>query len=428
MIDFNLPHPSKGALAQKNQANLPTDVVGLLPYANHATTIQNRGGGMHVSCAGQMPYIDASNVLHFPSNVIFFRPSGDYCRIDVGSSVSVGAWEAVFIDWVSQGAASVYTVGYNASDYAYIFNEANGQNYEIVGYINGDSSQLLFHAPWVNASHVSGMQNTLDVNGNMKSSSNMNGISSTPPSAGLKVTPSYTATTSSIQYSTPAYTWYRADGTSFTIPAWTSTNYTGLTAGATYYTTIYYNLLTGAVNCIAPQTTAPTPAQYIVALEDTKMSMYIGYSAALPTSGTSGGGGTSPTLPGKGCPAVEQSIETLERGMVQAGTLAVGEHLRDPFNGWNEITDIQIDISPIWRIKTADSVVLEVEECSVGNFVAINCERHRYVLPADARVNDTHRIMLANGEWVYVRDLRAGDEIMPLPGDLAGQIGHNISG
>ena len=336
-------------------------------------------------------------------NVNFTVPTtGYYVLIGDTSGIDVAA-NGLIVWSEPQITYSIYPLAYRAN----IGTTAWNQNY------------------WPYAIHAPAVTNTLDVNGNMKSSINMNGIASTPPSAGLNVTPSYTATTSSIQYSTPAYTWYRADGTSFVILASTSIDFTGLSAGTAYYTSIYYDIATNTVEYTSPTATQPTPAQYIAALKDGIVGMYIGYQASTPTSGTSGGGGVTP--PPTYCPSIWQEIETLERGMVQAGTLSVGEHLRDPEDGWNEITAVKILPTIIWRLETDSNVVVNTCEVGLGNYAAITCERHRYTLPPVAEVNDTHRILLANGKWEFISCLKKGDRIMPLKGSLNGQIGHNLS-
>ncbi len=385
MIDFALPHPSKGALALKNQANLPTDVVGLLPYANHATTIQNRGAGMHISCAGQMPYIDSSNVLHFPSNVIFFRPNGDFCRIDAGTTVSVGAWEVVFIDWVSQGVSPAYTVAYNASDYQYVFNEANGQNYEIVGYINGDGAQLLFHAPWLNASHFSGMQNTLDVSGNLKSSTafqtntpslppfttNMNMWLYSPTGA----TYIWVYITSGATQTTVAGTMWLSNNTSISVPAY-SHQFTGLVVGDTYYSGATFDPVAGTWTVISPQTTPLSYAQLQSLFTD-------GYQVFQSSATIAAGNGTS--TGGAGCPAVGQIIETKEAGFIPAECVRTGYHVRHPDGGWREVLHAGAPTPATIYAVTFDSETIYVDSSHLFEKT------------------------LGTNQWVNVRELQRGD-------------------
>ena len=337
-------------------------------------------------------------------NVNFTVPTtGYYVLIGDTSGVDVAA-NGLIVWSEPQITYSIYPLAYRAN----IGTTAWNQNY------------------WPYAIHAPAVTNTLDVNGNLKSSTTMNNIASTPPSAGLNVTPSYTCPTSTeLQYSVPSYTYYRADGSSYTTPATTSTVFGGLTSGTVYYTNITYDNVTGVVSFSTPQSTIPAPSQYVSALLDHITAIYIAYQAT-PTTGGSGGA-TAPGLPSKGCPGTQQLIETRERGFVKAGTLEIGEHLRDPFDGWNRIESISIEPTILWEIETASNVVRSVREVGFGNFAAITCEHHRYVLPPKAIVNDTHRVMLESGAWRFVRDLRCGDQIMPLDGAMSGQIGHNLS-
>jgi hypothetical protein len=125
----------------------------LLPLGNHHATVQNRTG-LHVSVAGKMPYIDGSNVLHFPSTVIFFRPNGDWCRITAGSTVSGLTWGSIFINWASSGYVTPVFVYYaNGSTTPGLGYQATfgSPNYELVGGINCDISPYTFSPAFDNS-------------------------------------------------------------------------------------------------------------------------------------------------------------------------------------------------------------------------------------------------------------------------------------
>lgn len=118
------------------------------------------------------------------------------------------------------------------------------------------------------------------------------------------------------------------------------------------------------------------------------------------------------------CPAVYQKLETREHGFIEAQQLVDGMHLRDPVSGWNMVlkverkagdlyrivTDVEtIDVNDTHVVMTSDgewipvydlqpnnwlaaprggipSVVREVSYLGEGEYIAIMCERARYVL------------------------------------------------
>lgn len=133
--------------------------------ANLNTVVQNRGavGIVNVSCAGQMPYVDLTNILHFPSNVLFYRPNGDYCRISSGTTIPVSALQTVYINWVSQ-STSVTVGAITTSDPNYPKTLVDPSK-EIIGFINSDSGRNIFAAWWINGQHFSSVQNVIDING-----------------------------------------------------------------------------------------------------------------------------------------------------------------------------------------------------------------------------------------------------------------------
>jgi hypothetical protein len=93
-----------------------------------------------------------------------------------------------------------------------------------------------------------------------------------------------------------------------------------------------------------------------------------------------------PFLGGFLCPAVDQMMETKERGFIRAGDLEPGMHLRAPNNaGWNRINAVKIFPTTIVRSNNAEESV---------------------------DVNWNHAFRDKNGAWVLARALEAGDELL----------------
>ncbi len=238
------------------------------------------------------------------------------------------------------------------------------------------------------------------------------------PSAGITTVPSYTSTSSSITISVPAYTFTRSDGGTWSTPSTSPSPFTGLSASTTYHFNIWYVIATNTVVVTKYSTSALTPAQRAAAVADGLVPIYIDFPATTPASGSGSGGGGAGGGGGVQCPATHQQIETLERGFVRADELQIGERLRDPWQGWNVIEKLMVRPTVIYRITTDEEsvdvndthavlsaqgdwrvvtdlrpgvelmpipgepppVVRAVERIGEGEYVAIQCERHRYVL------------------------------------------------
>jgi len=112
--------------------------------------------------------------------------------------------------------------------------------------------------------------------------------------------------------------------------------------------------------------------------------------ATTPVSGTGSGGGGGYGGGGTQCPATYQPIETRERGFIRADELAIGDHLRDPFDGWNAVEKLETRPTIVYRITT--------DEESVD-------------------VNDTHAVLTMVGDWRVVTDLLPSVELMPILGE-----------
>ncbi len=249
-----------------------------------------------------------------------------------------------------------------------------------------------------------------------------NSVPSVAPASGVITTPSYTSTTSSVSITVPSYTFKFADGSTVTTSSGTISISSGLSSGP-WYINIYSDS-SGALHYDVPFTAATTTTN-MDPVSDGKFPIYQNYPFTCTSSGS--GGGTIKPPPTGGCPATNQLIETLEAGLIEARTLKVGMHLKDPVSGWNIINSLEINPTTIWRIETKDNIITHVGSIGPGEFVAIDCENHRYVLPSVADVNDTHAIMLVDGSWCVVTELKIGDHIMPLQGENVGQIGHNYT-
>jgi hypothetical protein len=251
-----------------------------------------------------------------------------------------------------------------------------------------------------------------------KRSSSQNAQGSIVPSAGITTVPSYTSTSSSLTLTIPSYAFKRADGGTWTTPSTTPAAFGSLSPSTTYHFNVWYNIVANTVSVILYGTSALTPAQRAACVADGQLPIYIDYSAVTPASGSGSGGGGSGGGGGMQCPAVHQMIETRERGFIRADELRVGDHLRDSFDGWNAIerlatlptivyrlttddesvdvndTHAVLDLRGFWRPITqlaigtelaplpgeAPPVVRAVERIGPGEYVAIMCERHRYVL------------------------------------------------
>jgi hypothetical protein len=217
------------------------------------------------------------------------------------------------------------------------------------------------------------------------------GQGSNVPAAGVNVNPSYTSSSTTLQLSVPSYTFTRsnstATGQTWVTPAASSTNYTGLSPSTTYHFNIWYVIATNTVVFTKYSTTALTPAQRAEAIQDGLVPIYIDFPATTTASGTgSGGGGNG----GAQCPAVHQLIETRERGFVRADSLAIGEHLRDPLDGWNAIIRVSVLPTTLYRIVTRDESV---------------------------DVNASHAVLADDGWWTAVTELRPGTRLRALCGE-----------
>jgi len=89
------------------------------------------------------------------------------------------------------------------------------------------------------------------------------------------------------------------------------------------------------------------------------------------------------------CPEVDQLMETRDRGRVRAGDLKVGDFLRDPEDGWNEIWGIQVKPTTVYRFTVSAP---DEEDETIG-------------------VNENHRVWSEHRAWVNVRDLKPGDKL-----------------
>lgn len=359
-----------------------------LPIGHHAGTVQNRQS-LHVSCGGQMPYMSGANTLYFPSHVIFFRPDGTYCRVSGGTSFTyANAWNIIWLNWASNGIGTLVSAAYSDSNYNAYCNDATK---EVIGFINADSGTNIFHSSWVNADHVSSLQGTFQKTGSgtvtALSSTFLNRQGSITNVGGVPSSLPYTANNSSITLNMPAVTVTFSDQSTESVPASNSIVFGGLNASTTYYVCVWIDTSTWTWNG-AYSSSAFTGTQVIQnASGDGKVPVFINSTCSTTSSstGTPGtGGGVGPK-----CPSVDQEIETLEHGFILAGELRIGDHLRDPYSGWNAIEKLEIRDDEILSLETEEETV---------------------------RVNATHLVVDDKGEWVYVRDLKTGDKIARYPG------------
>jgi hypothetical protein len=164
--------------------------------------------GLTVSTSGQMPYINNSGFLTFPQTIAFTRPDGTQCRINAGSSLLAGPWQAFFIVWNTGGNGILTNAVYNSSLYnSYL----RSPSMELIGFTNGDSGTPLFHAAWVNANHFATVQSSVrgdtgavvgpgGANSNGSSLGNLSGNQ-----ASSVQTVSFSATVPAVQYGTNGF-------------------------------------------------------------------------------------------------------------------------------------------------------------------------------------------------------------------------------
>jgi hypothetical protein len=205
----------------------------------------------------------------------------------------------------------------------------------------------------------------------------------------------------------------------------------GLVGSKTYYFMHWYDIALGQVfqelsatsggqgQATLPQTQKPN--------QDGRIGIDVNASASTPlapSSGSTSGGGTPPP---DNCPSVDQEIETLERGFIPARDLVAGMHVRDVTPGvWNRIftTEIvdgtivsvkigeetfDVDIDHLWLRAGGDPDCMSgdwvrvfdlslntliqgmhgrvfgvhgIGEPRPGQYVRVNCERHRFLFGA----------------------------------------------
>jgi hypothetical protein len=175
-------------------------------------------------------------------------------------------------------------------------------------------------------------------------------------------TPAVTATAgpTSITLSIPAATFYLPDGSVVSVNAW---NYTigTLQSSTTYHFNVAYNLgYNGTTNPVGsyevvtfPQSAALSQQQMAAVYADGLYPITSNASITTQSSGGTGGGGFNGGG-GGGCPAADQPIETLERGIIPAGDLEVGMHLRSPNGEWVPILATRIEQCELVRVRAGD--------------------------------------------------------------------------
>lgn len=198
--------------------------------------------------------------------------------------------------------------------------------------------------------------------------------------------------TDSITFTTPVTTVPLGSGQTLSLPALNQT-ITGLTNSVnpspthTYYWDIAFDIPSNSwvVTHGAVDTHRTASEQIGDCYADGRVACAIDFGIATLVGGGSGGGGSG----GGSCPAVDQLIETLERGLIPAGELEVGQHLRDPDNGgWNEIEDVVVLPTIVWEIETPEETI---------------------------RVNRTHAVKGVRGWWRDVESLQPGDLLKRYP-------------
>jgi hypothetical protein len=180
----------------------------------------------------------------------------------------------------------------------------------------------------------------------------LNGAQGSIPPIG---TPAVTATAgpTSITLSVPAASFYLPDGTIVSVASWSST-VGSLLNSTTYNFNVAYSIGAGNYQIVTlPQSAALSPQQMSAVYAD---GLYPITSSAHITTQSAGGTGGGGYVGGGGgsCPAVDQLIETLERGTIMAGELEVGMHLRAPSGEWVPILSTRIQESEIVRVRAGD--------------------------------------------------------------------------
>jgi hypothetical protein len=214
-------------------------------------------------------------------------------------------------------------------------------------------------------------------------------------------TNTYSTTTTTLSITVPSATFQFGDGSTATAPSKTFSTFTGLSASTPYWFNIAYQVSTNSYvinvsNSGALYTSAPTGAHQVLdCYGDGLVAVLQNGTITTPASGTGGGSGGGGG--GFACPAIHQMMETRESGFVRADELEVGMHLRDPFDGWNEIEALTTLPTTIWRLTT-DSESIDV--------------------------SDNHMVLTQDG-WTLVTDLSAGAVLEPIKG-LQASVVHSV--
>ena len=209
----------------------------------------------------------------------------------------------------------------------------------------------------------------------------------------------YTSTATSITVTIPATTLTFTDNTTTISVPQLVTVFNGLTATTTYYAAIAVNIATSTyvLNTGGANTKISANLIQTFCYRDGLIAIY----ANLPCSTTAVGaqGGNNTTSPGSGgpsCPATYQLVETLEHGFIRADEVDIGMHLPggDPLT-WVRVNDATRMPTELWRYTITDDIVIESFD-----------------------VNDTHASKTLDGEWLKVCDMKPGDKLMGVHGNM----------
>ncbi len=194
---------------------------------------------------------------------------------------------------------------------------------------------------------------------------------------------SYTSTTTSIDFTIPATTYTRSDGSTVSV-AQATPSFSGLTASTGYFFDLWYDVGSNTFGA-AKYTSAPSAATVLAdCYSQGRIVVAAKVYVVTPSSGTGSGSGS----PGAGgCPATYQEILTHEHGLIRADELAVGMHVSHG-DGWVRVVALERRAAPLWRYTVREPDGIKSYD-----------------------VNDTHASFGADREWVLVTDMRPGSSL-----------------
>lgn len=222
------------------------------------------------------------------------------------------------------------------------------------------------------------------------------------PPALPQATFTYTSTTTQIIISWAAFTIYRADGSTTAVGSGSIT-INSLTAGTTYYFYPYWSDASSAMEFAtggtgsngSPAAAYSSNSAIGAAIQNYQQNVACSsgaITAATPASG-SGGGGTG----GGGtniCVRSTMLVETLERGVVPASTVQVGEFLKTRgHSGWTEVVKIRRARQSMWiRVETAK------------NKSAVQITPTHHIITCDSEEEGCEAQKLSLNRFLFVKD------------------------